>query len=364
MARKMRWLMLVGVALVACACAGGGDDKEGQDLGPRWWLDLEGETAVPDTQRPPADLTPQPDATPTELPGDQDVVECVPDCEGKECGDDDGCGKFCVVHESCEGNPPCGLGICDPSGVCALQPQAGECDDGNACTVGDTCGGARCKPGPEWLHCDDENPCTNDGCTPDEGCYFDPNTAPCDDGDPCTVGDTCQAGSCISWTPNLCEDNNPCTDDWCHETEGCLHDAVGDGVACDDNNVCTQYDQCSGGQCVPGQLKECGDGNPCTVDSCNPQTGCAYANAPNGTACNDGDACTDGDQCVNGVCFAGGEKDCNDNNPCTNDSCANGQCQHEPLTGDFFCDDGNPCTEPDWCEDGVCQPGPTLPGCG
>lgn len=59
-----------------------------------------------------------------------------------------------------------------------------------------------------------------------------------------------------------------------------------------------------------------------------------------------------------------GEKDCNDYNGCTTDSCgAGGVCVNEKLTGDYYCSDDDPCTEPDWCFEGECQPGPLLPGC-
>ena len=38
----------------------------------------------------------------------------------------------------------------------------------------------------------------------------------------------------------------------------------------------------------------------CTTDSCNPATGCVYAN--NTASCSDGNACTTGDTCSGGMC--------------------------------------------------------------
>jgi hypothetical protein len=39
------------------------------------------------------------------------------------------------------------------------------------------------------------------------------------------------------------------------------------GVTCDDNDLCTESDVCTDGICI-GAAKECDDGNPCTVDTC------------------------------------------------------------------------------------------------
>jgi hypothetical protein len=297
--------------------------------------------------------------------GPEEVGEpCVPECTGRECGDDDGCGKPCIVDAGCKSNPPCALGVCDQSGVCAFQPQEGACDDGSQCTVGDFCSGGKCKAGPDDLDCSDDNDCTTESCDPVAGCSSAPNTLPCDDGDPCTKGDACSQGSCSPGSPNLCDDKNYCTTDWCEAGVGCHNDPVWDGTMCDDENLCTTGDKCLAGKCAPGVPAKCGDTNPCTVDTCNPATGCSNEKAADSTPCDDGDACTQADYCLDGKCIPSGEKDCNDFNSCTVDSCgAGGACEHEKLTGDFYCSDDDPCTEPDWCLEGECQPGPMLPGC-
>jgi hypothetical protein len=72
--------------------------------------------------------------------------------------------------------------------------------------------------------------------------------------------------------------------------------------------------------------------------------------------CSDGDACTKGDRCVSGTCTSGGPRDCDDGNPCTEDTC-------ERLVGCVYdsvavqaaaCDDGVGCTRDDRCERGFC----------
>jgi hypothetical protein len=70
--------------------------------------------------------------------------------------------------------------------------------------------------------------------------------APCDDGDACTTGDhvMCSANKlvCVGQQGVSCEDQNPCTVDVCNPVSGCMHvidsrppDRDGDGVtdACD-----------------------------------------------------------------------------------------------------------------------------------
>ncbi len=103
------------------------------------------------------------------------------------------------------------------------------------------------------------------------------------------------------------------------------------GAPCDDGSVCTVGDACSAdGRCVPGAPLDCGG----TCASCDPVAGCVIR--PAGYACSDGDACTVGDACPgNGpVCVPGVRSDCEDNDPCTAESCdAHGGCLHDEATG-------------------------------
>jgi hypothetical protein len=69
---------------------------------------------------------------------------------------------------------------------------------------------------------------------------------------------------------------------------------------CSDGNACTVGDTCGGGFCVGGAAPNCNDGNPCTDDSCDPASGCNHLD--NNAPCNDGLSCTTGDTCKNGAC--------------------------------------------------------------
>ena len=94
---------------------------------------------------------------------------------------------------------------------------------------------------------------------------------------------------------------------------------------------------------------DCDDQDPCTDDVCVAGT-CEHTD--NTAVCDDLDPCTENDVCAAGQC-AGTEKDCDDQDVCTDDSCdATGTCQHADNT--VGCDDSDPCTENDVCAAGQC----------
>jgi len=120
--------------------------------------------------------------------------------------------------------------------------------------------------------CDDANPCTDDTCDAISGCINTPNLLPCDDGNPCTTSDTCSGGQCVGQIPLECDDANPCTDDSCLADGSCVNTA--NSSPCDDGKLCTTIDACVAGVCVGQTPINCDDGNPCTQDSCDDISGC------------------------------------------------------------------------------------------
>ncbi|MBM4342147.1 MAG: SMP-30/gluconolactonase/LRE family protein [Deltaproteobacteria bacterium] len=99
---------------------------------------------------------------------------------------------------------------------------------------------------------------------------------------------------------------------------------------------------------------DCDDGKQCTLDKCDSKTGvCSNAPIPNGGACDDGDACTVNEACADSACKGGNAKDCDDNNPCTADSCDKVKgCANAPTN------DGQPCGGGNYCAQGKCAPSP------
>jgi cysteine-rich repeat protein len=111
----------------------------------------------------------------------------------------------------------------------------------------------------------------------------------------------------------------------------CGNGKVEAGEACDDGND-VPGDGCEP-TCQPSCLsvEDCDDGFTCTVDTCDPLTGCAHA--PDDTACDDGIACTT-DAC----------------DPSSPDAAPGSGCRSTPV--DAACDDDDACTV-DTCVAGV-----------
>jgi hypothetical protein len=160
--------------------------------------------------------------------------------------------------------------------------------------------------------------------------------APCNDGNACTVADTCSAGGCTG-TPLVCE--SPPANVCISGTQLKAYDQTG---ACN-GGLCTYASHvitCGNGGCVNGACVT----DPCANVTCNsPPSGCfaspgtcqngscTYPYA-NGASCNDNNSCTSNDACQSGVCF-GAPKTCNTPPPnvCENASTvkvyvANGSC--------------------------------------
>lgn len=312
---------------------------------------------------------------PAELPKAQ-----LPDVIHGGCSEDLECAQPGEKLETCLRS------YCDLiTGLCAIGDaiEGKPCEDGEVCSVDDYCQGGVCRAGPTD-GCDDDNACTYDTCEVTVGCVHEALDGFCDDDDSCTIKDLCQDGVCAGTEPLDCGDQDPCTEDSCEVGIGCVHVAF-DG-ACDDENLCTEGDVCSGGQCL-GTAVACADAHGCTDDVCDPIVGCAFI--PQDALCDDGDPCTQ-NLCDLGLgCVAKALTDgtgCDDSNACTeSDACLAGSCvgtqvlctSQDPcmdavcdfttgcvtLPNASFCDDGDPCTTGDVCSGGVCT-GVDDPWCG
>ena len=102
-----------------------------------------------------------------------------------------------------------------------------------------------------------------------------------------------------------CDDGNVCTDQYCDAgSYECVYNTVADGTSCDDSTICNGHESCQAGVCTNGASLDCDDINPCTVDTCDPVSGCQNEPLPNGTTCNDGLYCNGSDTCSEGSCSA------------------------------------------------------------
>jgi hypothetical protein len=200
--------------------------------------------------------------------------------------------------------------------------------------------------------CDDGNVCTHDQCDPAGGCVHVPHVGGCHDGDLCKSQGACNGTTCVQPFVITCTDAVACHTSACDPAIGCtqlpLTSTASAPLPCDDGDPCTTGNTCQAGLCV----------------------GIA---AIDGAACVDGDACHTGDACQGGTCVAGtAPADCNDANPCTDDSCAptGGGCQHDANSAP--CDVGDVCVVGEVCHSGLCdaatlltaQPAPPFPSTG
>ena len=147
------------------------------------------------------------------------------------------------------------VGSCDPDrGVCvyAPSPLGASCDDADACTPTSSCDGLGACEGSESIVCD-EPPSTcfapSGVCDAQTGtCDYAllPAGSDCDDGDACTVEDTCaDDGMCISGEVCPVPPGEPCTVATC-EAGACAYDTLADGSSCGGAASL----RCCGGSCV------------------------------------------------------------------------------------------------------------------
>lgn len=128
--------------------------------------------------------------------------ECVaPSC--LKTGDDNATCEEVVMEDAPCTHEQCTIGACDATGSCVQAgvqgPEVG-CDDNRECTADDKCDGAGVCAGTSTCAVDNGDPCTEDVCLPGAtACTSSPlpSTFTCDDGDVCTLGDTCDgSGGC------------------------------------------------------------------------------------------------------------------------------------------------------------------------
>ncbi len=111
-------------------------------------------------------------------------------------------------------------------------------------------------------------------------CFNHADGALCSDQNPCTLNDTCQSGWCkgaVAPNGTDCTDGNLCTMmDRC--VFGlCVGQTVPEGDPCDDGNMCTTGEACRRGLCTPQGNLQCNDNDPCTSEFCIPASGCVYS---------------------------------------------------------------------------------------
>ena len=129
----------------------------------------------------------------------------------------------------CDDEDPCTINDICSGGSCGGEPK--PCDDLIDCTVDgcnpdelDESDEGTCVHSPSDGMCPDESgdPCLVPSCDPTQGCVDvnAPDDTECEDGDLCTLYDTCQGGICEAGAEKDCSDDTDCTDDLCSPGSG------------------------------------------------------------------------------------------------------------------------------------------------
>ena len=217
----------------------------------------------------------------------------------------------CTADSECDDGLPCTEDHCDANGQCQHVNAADGLLPADQQTPGD-CVVAQCANGvAQYLpdnndKPDDGNPCTADSCI-DGQPHFDPQAA---NGGPCDLDGgqgMCVEGGCVPavCTPQneatLCVDGNPCTDNFCnYQTGQCETTPAADGPAPEQVAGDCQLVMCASGalQTVIDNSDVLLDGNQCTDDICTagvPSNPFVSAGAPcdqtGGRVCNATGAC-------------------------------------------------------------------------
>jgi len=155
----------------------------------------------------------------------------------------------------------------------------------------------------------------------------------CNDLDPCNGVETCVSGFCQAGTPVDCSDGDPCTADHCFpEGSGkCFHPEIQycrctADEDCVDASFCTVEGACVDGACTPPRAeRDCNDGDACTADSC--------------TENDPADPCKN--QPVPGCLACSTNAECDDSDVCSTESCVDGFCRWDPLSASTPCTDAS-----------------------
>ena len=283
---------------------------------------------------------------------------------------------------ACDDGKACTDDACDPaSGCTATNDDSNACSDGDACSSDDHCAAGACVGTCECTgdgDCTDTAPaCQRFACVT-FSCVLLPDGSQdgqgCEDGNYCSVNDSCLAGSCVSGGARDCSEsaNGDCTVGVCDEpSDACVTEIKPNNSSCDDAVKCTDDDKCTNGICA-GVAVDCSTfADECNLGQCNPATGqCASVPTP-GDECTDGDDCTLQDSCSPGGtcegawddenCGCDGDDDCAGlTNTCNIGRCdvETHVCMAEPQEG-TPCNDSEACTVDDQCNDaGVCAGSP------
>jgi hypothetical protein len=169
--------------------------------------------------------------------------------------------------------------------------------------------------------------------------------------------------TCKGVAPPQCVPSADCqTSQFDNAVGRCVETKQADGAPCAVGNLCFAEASCRNGRCE-GRSVTCDDQNPCTVDSCSPDNGCQYEPRTD---------CPGQGPCRVGVCATGRGcelVDAADGVPCGQlrtcslaTVCVGGACVERDPPDGFQCTAASPCQEAGRCINDVCVPSPQPQG--
>src|SRR5690606_15796965 len=141
-----------------------------------------------------------------------------------------------------------------------------------------------------------------------------PDATPCDDGEFCTIDDTCVDGACVGGGANDCGmEPGPCQEIVCDSAAATCRaegSSALNGTACAYPDLCVSGTVWEDGSCTGGTRMDCSStpvANECQVAYCNGATGaCEIMNTNEGGPCIDpANPCISDNTCTAGVCGGG-----------------------------------------------------------
>ncbi len=227
----------------------------------------------------------------------------------------------CAANQSvCDGSI---LNTCDATGTFVAAAQ--DCTTTNTACITGACVPIVCKPGATQCDGAQLSTCNAQGTAWTTAACA--NTQICDAGACaaiiCSQGDVKCSGNSIQTCSDLGTVFTTTTD--CTATgQYCVQGACLAQVCNPAETKCTGlvFSTCAADG-LSWTNKDCNDANVCTLDSCDAVKGCATVNNP-----------------------------CDDGNVCTTDGCAANACSH--VNNSLACNDGNACTTGETCVSGAC----------
>ncbi|MBM4371652.1 MAG: hypothetical protein FJ098_08360, partial [Deltaproteobacteria bacterium] len=320
----------------------------------------------------------------------------------------------------CETGDPCVHAACDPTlNQCVwtpltIQEQLNHLPSPLAC-----CGShADCQEGGLWEEMPQDAPSTLDFCQNGQCVHvIDPSYCECNEGQGCAFpcvddGESCTSESCNLVTnfcthtpvPGCCDGPDNCSDqDYC-TTDACVGgfcqnlpvtNCCNTHADCDDGIPCN-LDACISKKChhganpaFPGcctSNADCNDNNTCTTEVCHTgtytcQKDVADPPPPGKECCLVAENCDEGNPTAQAVCYKNVCKyfqvscvpgdSCNDNQPCTLDSCNGSTLKCENVWQEGCCSSNLACNLPPLmpetpeylCKEGTCNLALPVPAC-